>query len=74
VPKIETNDPGATGWPVAKLAPFKTPPDETEVCAFAAIAREKVARIAIEMARITSIVEGWPPLIADSVSEFTRVY
>jgi hypothetical protein len=42
VPKIETSDPGATGCPFAKLAPFTTPPWAT-VCPYAAIAPEKHA-------------------------------
>ena len=29
VPKIETREPGATPWLVAKLAAFSTPPDAT---------------------------------------------
>ena len=34
VPKIETSDPGATAWPVVKLAPLIMPPFEiTGVCA-----------------------------------------
>jgi hypothetical protein len=59
VPKMETNDPGATGCPVAKLAPFKTPPDATEGvdCAYAAKLREREAKKEIERVRMTLIVE-----------------
>jgi hypothetical protein len=45
VPKIETKEPGATPWLVAKLAAFSTPPDATTgVWANTVAAQARVSR------------------------------
>src|SRR5580658_2020251 len=71
-PKIDTNDPGATGCPVAKLAPFKTPPAETEGCAYAAKPKVKVVRVRRKKDRILSIVERVSLRTNSQSEEFTN--